>query len=164
MWLQQTCPGHSLHTWCPAQAEKCERVNKWASDLWKGFMETADDCESDSQQYVLIIYSLKQNYWALWNVFPHSAWGRYSSVRTVSTWDETCMRCWNQRLGWDRKPRKACDGLEGLSNGCIMVLVAVGNHDPQTPCCVFSISPDLLLSNTHCPYLKSWCLRVRFLR
>lgn len=113
MWLQQTCPGHSLHTWCLAQAKKYERMNKWASALWKGFMEIADDCESDSQQYVLIIYSLKQNYWALRNVFPHSAWGRYSSVRTVSAWDETYMRCWNQRLGWDRKPRKACDGLEG---------------------------------------------------
>lgn len=26
---------------------------------------------------------------------------------------------------------------------CIMVLVGIGHHDPQAPCCVFSPNPDL---------------------
>lgn len=46
-------------------------------------MEIADDCDIGSQQYVLIIYSFKQNYLALQNPFHNNAQGWYYNVRVV---------------------------------------------------------------------------------
>lgn len=41
-----------------------EYINEWERIL-EWLMEIADDCDIGSQQYILIIYSFKENYFAL---------------------------------------------------------------------------------------------------